>query len=219
MTRDSDVFVPLPERVRIANRQRNAIFVCVHFNSAGRAAANGIETYYFSRESAPLAASIHRCVVSGSGTENRGVRQRGYFVLRRTAIPAVLVECGFLTNPHEAMLAETAGYRQRLADEIASGIRGQPALAARRAGSASSVAMAAAYSSSSYRVDSNGTRVLASADAAASVHSRVRHSRHSAARAHSSAKKKSSARAKTGRKSSSSHLHRKTTQKKKESNE
>jgi hypothetical protein len=44
-------------------------------------------------------------------------------VLRKTAIPAVLVECGFLTNPTEAAYAQTASYRQKLADEIATGVR------------------------------------------------------------------------------------------------
>src|SRR6187399_3265839 len=48
MTRDSDVFIPLGERVRIANSYRDAIFVCIHFNSASRVDANGIETYYYS---------------------------------------------------------------------------------------------------------------------------------------------------------------------------
>jgi N-acetylmuramoyl-L-alanine amidase len=127
MTRDSDVFVPLGERTRIANSYRSAVFVCIHFNSATRAGANGIETYYYNNSSAPLAASIHRQVVAGTTSENRGIRRRGYFVLRRTSIPAVLVECGFLTNPTEARLALQSSYRQQLADRIADGIMNKPA--------------------------------------------------------------------------------------------
>src|SRR5881397_4197571 len=72
MTRDTDVFVPLGTRVAIANSYPNAIFVCIHFNSATRAGANGIETYFYSTESAPLAASIHSAVVGGAPSENRG---------------------------------------------------------------------------------------------------------------------------------------------------
>jgi N-acetylmuramoyl-L-alanine amidase len=127
MTRDSDVFVPLGERTRIANSYGDAVFVCIHFNSATRAGANGIETYYYSNISAALAAHIHRQVVSGTTSDNRGIRRRGYFVLRRTAIPAVLVECGFLTNPTEAQLALDSTYRQRLADRIADGVMGKTA--------------------------------------------------------------------------------------------
>jgi N-acetylmuramoyl-L-alanine amidase len=127
MTRDSDVFIPLPTRVAIANAQSGAVFVSIHFNCASRAGANGIETYYYRSDSASLAQSIHRNVLSGAPTENRGIRRRGFYVLRRTAIPSVLVECGFLTNPTEGSLALTANYRQKLAEQIARGIRRQPA--------------------------------------------------------------------------------------------
>jgi N-acetylmuramoyl-L-alanine amidase len=125
MTRDSDVFVPLPTRVAIANSYRNAIFVCIHFNATNRAGAEGIETYFFSRSSLPLASAIHHYVVGGAPSGNRGVRRRGYYVLRKTTVPAVLVECGFLTNPTEAAYAQNASYRQKLADEIAAGIQGR----------------------------------------------------------------------------------------------
>jgi hypothetical protein len=53
------------------------------------------------------------------------VRRRGYYVLRKTNVPAVLVECGFLTNPTEASYAQTTSYRQKLAEEIAAGVRGR----------------------------------------------------------------------------------------------
>src|SRR5438876_1902959 len=125
MTRDSDVFVPLPSRVAIANSYRNAIFVCIHFNSANRIGAGGIETYFYGRDSLPLASAIHYYVAGGAPSSNRGVRRRGYYVLRKTNIPAVLVECGFLTNPTEAAYAQTASYRQKLAEEIAAGVGGR----------------------------------------------------------------------------------------------
>ena len=125
MTRSSDVFVPLGGRVAIANSYRNAVFVCIHFNATGRSGASGIETYFFSRESLPLASAIHYYVAGGAPSENRGVRRRGYYVLRKTSIPSVLVECGFLTNPTEAAYAQSASYRQKLAEEIAAGIRGR----------------------------------------------------------------------------------------------
>ena len=127
MTRDRDVFIPLGTRVAIANSYRGANFVSIHFNCAPRVGANGIETYYYRSDSASLAAAIHRNVVSGAPSENRGIRRRGFYVLRRTAIPSVLVECGFLTNPTEGRLALTGDYRERLAQQIARGIRRQPA--------------------------------------------------------------------------------------------
>src|SRR6058998_3530865 len=125
MSRDSDVFVSLPTRVAIANSYRNAIFVCIHFNATQRSGAGGIETYFYSRDSLQLASAIHSYVAGGAPSSNRGVRRRGFYVLRKTNIPAVLVECGFLTNPTEAAYAQTASYREKLAEEIAAGVRGR----------------------------------------------------------------------------------------------
>jgi N-acetylmuramoyl-L-alanine amidase len=125
MTRNTDVFVTLGERARIANSYSNAIFVCIHFNSASRVGANGVETYYYSNQSAQLAANIHRHLVGSTTTENRGIRRRGYYVLRRAKVPAVLVECGFLTNPYESRLVSQSSYRQTLADRIADGVMGK----------------------------------------------------------------------------------------------
>ena len=123
MTRDSDVFIPLGTRVAIANQYRDAIFVCVHFNATPRSSANGIETYFYSSQSLALASAIHYYVNKVAPTPNRGVRRRGFYVLRNTRIPSVLVECGFLTNPTEARNAQDAAYRQQLADAIARGVR------------------------------------------------------------------------------------------------
>ena len=123
MTRDSDVFIPLGTRVAIANSYRGAIFVCVHFNATPRRSASGIETYFYSSQSLPLASAIHYYVAGGAPSANRGVRRRGFYVLRRTTIPSVLVECGFLTNPAEAQYALSSAYRQKLALEIAHGIQ------------------------------------------------------------------------------------------------
>jgi N-acetylmuramoyl-L-alanine amidase len=132
MTRDSDVFVPLGVRTAIANSTRNAIFVSVHFNSAPRSSAGGIETYFYNRQSLSLASAIHHYVAGGAPSENRGVRRRGYFVLRRTNMPSVLVECGFLTSPTEAGYIQNASYRQKLAEEIAAGVRSRGSVASSR---------------------------------------------------------------------------------------
>jgi N-acetylmuramoyl-L-alanine amidase len=124
MTRNSDVFIPLGTRTAIANSYRGAKFVSVHFNSARRSGASGIETYYFRGDAAGLATNIHRNVVAVAPTENRGIRRRGYYVLRRTAIPGVLCELGFLTNPYEARYALNPAYRQKLAEAIGRGVQG-----------------------------------------------------------------------------------------------
>lgn len=122
MTRSTDVFIPLGTRVSIANSQKRAIFVSIHFNSAPRVGANGIETFYGSASARPLAMAIQRNAMATTTGENRGVKSAKFYVLRKTKIPAVLVECGFLTNPGDARLAMQAAYRDKLARQIASAI-------------------------------------------------------------------------------------------------
>jgi N-acetylmuramoyl-L-alanine amidase len=124
MTRTDDTFIPLGTRVAIANgHRRGAIFISIHYNSAPRRGACGFETYYYSSQSARLAAAIHSRVVRRTWrSEDRGVRRRGFFVIRRTRIPSVLVECGFLTNPQEGACVLRPENRQRMAEAIAAGI-------------------------------------------------------------------------------------------------
>jgi N-acetylmuramoyl-L-alanine amidase len=123
LTREGDYFVGLRQRCDIANAQRNAVFVSVHFNGAPRTAADGVETYYYTSQSAALAASVHRRLLAATGLEDRHVRRRGFFVIRRTSIPSILVEPGFLSNPQSAeRVSGSPAYRQRLADAIARGI-------------------------------------------------------------------------------------------------
>lgn len=122
MTRNSDVFIPLDTRVNIANAQSRAIFVSIHFNSALRVGARGIETYYSGKSGIPLARRIQANVMTTTSGENRGIKHANYYVLRKTRTTAVLVECGFLTNPQDAALAMKAAYRDRLATQIAKAI-------------------------------------------------------------------------------------------------
>lgn len=122
MTRRDDTFIPLGTRTAIANAQRRAVFLSIHFNSASRRGACGFETYYYSRQSAQLAARLYSKLVRAWPSENRGLRTRGFFVIRKTRIPAVLCECGFLTNPQEAALISRAATRQRIADLLAQAL-------------------------------------------------------------------------------------------------
>jgi N-acetylmuramoyl-L-alanine amidase len=124
MTRSGDYFVSLTERTNTANayRGRMAVFVSIHYNAGPRESAYGIETYYYDWRAYRLAAAIHPRVIRAMNTVDRGIRRRGYWVLRRNLLPAVLVECGFLTNRVEGRKALDARYRQRIAEAIAEGI-------------------------------------------------------------------------------------------------
>jgi N-acetylmuramoyl-L-alanine amidase len=122
MTRSGDVFIPLDERAAISNRQNNAIFVSVHFNDSGRRGIRGFETYYHSSVARPLAYRIQQQLMTLPGASNRGVKTANFRVLRKAAYPAVLVECGFLSNRKEGAAARSASRRDDLADKIAEAI-------------------------------------------------------------------------------------------------
>lgn len=122
MTRRDDVFVPLPQRVAVANAHPGALFVSIHFNSGLRRGANGFETYFYNSKAAPVASNIYTELYRVRQGEKRGVKRRALYVLRKSRTPAVLVECGFLTNPQEAALCLTPAYREKLAQAIAKGI-------------------------------------------------------------------------------------------------
>lgn len=122
MTRSSDVFIPLDERAAISNRQSNAIFVAIHFNDSGRRGIRGFETYYHSPVARPLAYRIQEKLLTLPGAVNRGVKTANFRVLRKAQYPAVLVECGFLSNRTEGAAARNANRRDNLADKIAEAI-------------------------------------------------------------------------------------------------
>ncbi|PYJ88580.1 MAG: hypothetical protein DME70_03710, partial [Verrucomicrobia bacterium] len=122
MTRSNDVFIPLDERASISNRQKNATFVSVHFNDSGRRGIRGFETYYHSPVARPLAYRIQQHIMTLPGAVNRGVKTANFRVLRKAAYPAVLVECGFLSNRKEGAAARSASRRDDLADKIAEAI-------------------------------------------------------------------------------------------------
>ena len=129
MTRSTDVFVPLGN-TRGHRKFLPQRHLCLHSLQLRHAACRQWNRNLFLQQSEPaLASAIHYYVAGGAPSPNRGVRRRGYFVLRRTTIPAILVECGFLTNPYEASYVQSAAYRQKLADEIARGVRNRGSVA------------------------------------------------------------------------------------------
>jgi N-acetylmuramoyl-L-alanine amidase len=122
MTRSSDIFIPLDSRVAIENGQKNSIFVSIHFNDSSRRAIHGFETYYHSPLSYDLAQRIQNKLLTLPHAVNRGVHPANYRVLRKAAYPAVLVECGFLSNRKEGKSARSSEYRELLADKIAEAV-------------------------------------------------------------------------------------------------
>ena len=122
LTRDNDTFVQLNDRARISNAQENAIFISIHYNQTNSRAIHGLETYYRSGVSYPLAAQIQRAITGLPGESSRGVKTANFRVLKRNEYPAVLVECGFLSNPTEGRRCATPEYHESVASAIAGAV-------------------------------------------------------------------------------------------------
>ncbi len=151
MTRDSDVFVPLELRARIANAAKDAIFVSIHFNATdSNPNAQGFEIFSLTPRGAPstaddalalrfmnmqagspvdapslaLSMSVYHSVVGHFSEFDRGIKRARFAVLRLTKIPAILIEGGFLTARGDSREIAKSDWRARYAQSIATGILG-----------------------------------------------------------------------------------------------
>ena len=126
MTRTSEVDVDLPPRVALANNSRADLFLSIHANalSLSRPDVNGIETFYFQEgPSKRLAEAVQIQMLRVSpGTPDRGARPGRFFVIRRTVMPAALVEMGFVTGQLDAPRLADPAFRRRMAVAIATGL-------------------------------------------------------------------------------------------------
>jgi N-acetylmuramoyl-L-alanine amidase len=122
LTRRSDYFISLPERVRIASRYSDAIFVSVHYNYTWKQQVSGLETFYCTSQSQALACYVHSGMMSKVRVVNRGVKFARFYVIRNATCPSILVEGGFVSNANERSRMKSAWFRQALAEGIADGI-------------------------------------------------------------------------------------------------
>ena len=114
----------LSARTTLANREQANLFVSIHCNSAASAEATGIETFALAPggQGEKLARSIQTELIRETGLTDRGVKFANYRVLRDTAMPAVLVELGFINNPAEEKLLRDPAWQEKAARAIAIGI-------------------------------------------------------------------------------------------------
>jgi N-acetylmuramoyl-L-alanine amidase len=159
LTRSSDVFIPLHQRPAVANNIGEAIFVSVHFNATGsNPDARGFEIYSLAPRGAPatndalstvrdlreepgnivdtqstvLASTVFHSLLGHVPLQDRGLKHARFAVLRLCTKPAVLVECGFVSNGAESALIGTPAWRQKVAESIVTGIESYKDLAEQR---------------------------------------------------------------------------------------
>jgi N-acetylmuramoyl-L-alanine amidase len=123
MTRNSDYFVSLQGRVDMAEKANATVFVSIHANSAGasRPDVSGLETYYYD-SGLGLARTVHNSIRQSLNVRDRGVRRARFYVLRRSSMPSILLEVGYLTGREDIAKLRTSSYQNEMAEGIARGI-------------------------------------------------------------------------------------------------
>ncbi|MEM6253311.1 MAG: N-acetylmuramoyl-L-alanine amidase [Cyanobacteria bacterium P01_D01_bin.156] len=124
MTRNRDFELDLEPRVQIAERADADFFVSIHANAINlsRPDVNGLETYYYSQAGARFARTVHDIVLRTMGMRDRRARQARFYVLRRTSMPAILIEVGFVTGAEDIHNLRSPEWRSDMASAIARGI-------------------------------------------------------------------------------------------------
>ncbi len=123
-TRTQDTFPSLEQRSDAADRYKVDLFVSVHADSAANKNASGTEVHIYTSPSGDSMAAA-RCMTAAlqkANIECRGIQRNNFHVLREHSRPAMLVECGFLTNVGDAQRLNDASFRARLSTAIAEGV-------------------------------------------------------------------------------------------------
>ncbi len=145
MTRqdDRDVFGPnasavdeLKARATIANVKKADIFVSIHSNAAQNRDADGTSTYFYqkTRYDLLLARNLQAGLLQTGGLKDKGTLPANFYVIKRTIMPAALVELAFLSNPAEEKLLASPQFQQKLAEGIVLGMEKFFAQAAAKGG-------------------------------------------------------------------------------------
>jgi N-acetylmuramoyl-L-alanine amidase len=125
MTRQQDVFIRLEDRAAIANQASADLFISIHANAAETPEPQGMEVFCFpgSVRGRELAERVLDSMLTEfDDHRNRGVKEANFAVLRLSGMPAILVECEFLTNPRQLEFLADEGNQRRLAAAIARAV-------------------------------------------------------------------------------------------------
>lgn len=123
LSRESDTYPTLNDRVVLSNNFKSDIFVSIHCNSFSDSSVRGIETYCYKKSSNnKLAETIHKNILKDTRLyiKDRGVKENSYFVLKNTKCKACLVELAFISNNKDSELLKK--YQKEYAKAIVNGI-------------------------------------------------------------------------------------------------
>ena len=108
----------------LSNKFDSDMLVSIHCNAAENRQAVGTETYFYpgSMQGSLLAECIHNELV-GLGLTDRGTKAAGFYVLKYTNCPAVLIELCFISNKKEEILLASPDFQTQCAEAIVRGIQ------------------------------------------------------------------------------------------------
>jgi len=116
----------LKERKRIAEENRGDILISIHQNAFPSSSARGAQVFYHgnSEEGKRMAQVMQARLCTHVDTENtrQAKANDDYYMLRKTELPTVLIECGFISNPQEEKLLNDEAYQEKLAWAIYMGV-------------------------------------------------------------------------------------------------
>ncbi|MDZ7835442.1 MAG: N-acetylmuramoyl-L-alanine amidase [Alkalibacterium sp.] len=119
MTRSTDDFISLNDRVYTAHKVKADAFISLHYDSVEQAnSMSGTTTYYYSEYEKNLADTINHYLTHDVRLGNNGVRHGNYFVLNQNAQPSVLLELGYLNNDYDITVVNTHAYQSSVADAV-----------------------------------------------------------------------------------------------------
>ncbi|TWT26234.1 SH3 domain-containing protein [Planomicrobium sp. CPCC 101110] len=122
MTRQSDVFVDLRQRVSHGYQAAADAFISIHYDAVADNRVQGFTTYFMHGYQQQLGESINAGLEGKLPLNNRGARSGNYLVLRENRQPAVLVELGYLSNFNEERIVSTSQFRDQAALGLYTGI-------------------------------------------------------------------------------------------------
>lgn len=124
LTRATDEFVSLDQRVQIAHLHNADAFISLHYDAVENAnTVSGTTTYYQTEANLQLANTINRYLNQNGPLPNNGVRLGNYYVLRTNRQPAVLLELGYMNNRIDTQYIDTHAYQSTIVEAIYQGLR------------------------------------------------------------------------------------------------
>lgn len=132
-TRTTDVDVASPgasgaeelhKRIEVAHNAKADLFISIHADAAISASAGGTTVYYYPKNQydSRLAAAVQKRVIPAVGLQDRGTKEAGFYVIKKSWIPSILVETAFISNPQEEKLLNQSEFQNKMATGIYNGI-------------------------------------------------------------------------------------------------